>query len=245
MQNTDPHNPDLSALINAHLRTTSDRISPLTADGQVLWIKRVERPGLIRRLQKGNPMQAFERERLALQHLTNGGLPVPRILAQGANWFAINDVGKSLSFILRKSDLTETERLPIFAASGHALASLHNAGISHGRPNLKDICWDGETIRFLDFERYAEHRNTPKGHVQDVLMFVFNTHALARATPPELDSAINAYRAEIKDDTWERTTKWCHTRRWIVPLMAPIRAVINSREYNAIPMTFSYFANRK
>ena len=75
-------------------------------------------------------------------------------------------------------------------------------------------------------------------------MFVFNAHALAHNTPPELNSAISAYRAEIKDNTWERTRNWCHTRRWIIPLTAPVRWLTDSNEYRAIPMTFAYFSNR-
>ena len=244
MQKPSAQNRDIATQIKAHLQEVPKRISSIKVNGEKIWIKRIERLGPVRRLQKGNPAHAFERERLALQTLGDLQMAAPRIIAQGPDWFAISDCGQSLLQIRAISSSPENQQLHIFAAAGRALADLHNAGLSHGRPNLKDICWDGESIRFLDFERFIPHRNTPKGHMQDVLMFVFNAHALARKTTPELVEAIKAYRATSSNDHWHSAQNWCRKWRWIIPLTNPIRWMSNSREFNAIPMTFKFILDR-
>ncbi|WP_099827173.1 phosphotransferase [Oceaniglobus indicus] len=235
---------DLSAPIATALAGNPARVQRLEIAGQTIWIKRRESLSPLRRLQKGNAARAFEAERHALHHLAALDLPVPRILDEGPDHIALADSGTALDRILLDGIGSDAARLTIFAAAGRALADLHRHGISHGRPALKDICWDGTRITFLDFERYAEHRNTPKGHAMDVVMFVFNGFATGRGTTPEMARAIEAYRAHDPGGLWTLAQAWCARMGWIDTLTRPLQARpgTKAREFKAIPLTLAAFA---
>lgn len=241
---TDTDQDRLIARIRDHLDQNSARVSSLMVDGTRVWLKRVERHGPIRRLQKGDPAAAFKRERAALRDLAGRGLPVAQLIAEGNDWFAIADCGTVLDHILRKSSRPPQERSAIFTAAGQALAQLHRAGISHGRPNLKDICWDGDQIRFLDFERYAALRNTQTGHIQDLLMFIFSTIVVNGDPCAELDSAVSAYRAQSNPEIWTGAKTLARKLRWLIPLTAPVRALTGSQEFHAFPKAIDYILTR-
>lgn len=62
-----------------------------------------------------------------------------------------------------------------------ALAGLHAAGLAHGRPRLRDICWTGTEICFLDLEAGAQ-LNAPRWRqALDVLLMV---HSIFHNAPP-------------------------------------------------------------
>jgi len=236
-----PIPPDL---IRDALAGSAARVVPLTHDGQKVWIKRLEHLSLLRRLQKGSAVTTFETEREALRELAGRGLPVPEILAEGPEFFVIPDCGPSLDHLLRGVvPTTDAERLDAFAAAGRALAEMHRAHFSHGRPSLRDVCWLSGRATFVDFERFAAFRNTAEGHAEDLVLFVFNGITLARGLTPELSRAIESYRAEDPDHIWERAQDWCRRRRWINIATKPIqwRREGKSKEFKAIPKTLEVF----
>lgn len=144
----------LAAALRQALAGPFIRVQPVTlGDGRRVWLKRVERPGLRLRLQKGDPARALAAERRALQQLAHAGLPVPRVVAEGPDWFAIADAGPMLRLVTVAPGIAPAERRAAFVAAGRALALLHRAGFAHGRPAPRDICWDGRTARFIDLER--------------------------------------------------------------------------------------------
>lgn len=232
---------DLIARIGTHLESGPGRVSRLEVDGRTFWVKQRETLDLRRRLQKGDPSKGFERERAALHRLAAIGAPVPPVVAEGEDFFALPDCGQPLNQILQHGVGTDAERIEVFRAAGTALSDLHRRGISHGRPNLKDICWQDGTITFIDLERYSEDRNTPKGHMQDLIMFVFNAHAVAGGPTAEVDAAIAAYRAHDTAGIWAAAEGWCRKMRWVDWITKPVRWLHSSAEFDAIPMTFRTF----
>ncbi|WP_226779170.1 hypothetical protein [Oceaniglobus trochenteri] len=232
--------PDLNSAILAALAENPDRVQHIIHDGKTIWLKRRERLGPVRRLQKGDSARAFEAERAALHEWAALGAPAPRILAEGPEFFAMADSGRPLHTLMTD----DAAHLPAFRAAARALADLHRRGLSHGRPSLKDICWDGEKITFLDLERYAPRRNTPKGHAMDLVMFVFNGLTVGRGMTPEMAAAIETYRAEDPAHVWEAARAWCHRMRWIDWLTKPIqmRGPGKAKEFKAIPLTLATFA---
>ncbi|MFV2053434.1 hypothetical protein [Aliiroseovarius sp. YM-037] len=232
---------DLTDRIRTHLATDPGRVSRLEVNERTLWIKQRETLDLRRRLQKGDPSKGFERERAALHHLATIDAPVPPIVAEGADFFALPDCGQPLSQILQQGVGTDAERIQIFRAAGEALSGLHKRGVSHGRPNLKDICWQDGEITFIDLERYSGSRNTPKGHMQDLIMFVFNAHAVAGKPSAEVDAAIDAYRATDTAGIWAAAKAWCRRMRWVEVITKPVRWLRSSAEFDAIPMVFRTF----
>ncbi len=237
---------DLVLVLRAALADSPKRVQRIEHRGEFVWIKRQEILGPIRRLQKGNPGAAFLAEKAALHDWHRMNAPAPRIIAEDADFFATSDSGTSLETLLRDESRSIADRLPPFRAAARALADLHARHLSHGRPSLKDICWDGCRITFLDLERYDVRHNSPSGHARDLVMFVLNGLAVGRGMTPEMDAAVATYRASDPSGIWALAQAWCRRMRWIDLLTRPIqmRGPGKAAEFKAIPLTLATFAAR-
>ncbi len=224
------------------LRDPALRIGRLEHDGATYWVKKEEKLSLRYRLQKGDPHRAFKADRTAMQALADQGVPVPRVVAEGDGYFVMEDCGRPLSQMLCDRAPTD-DTLAAFAAAGRVLAETHAKHLSHGRPSIKDMCWQDGQLTLLDFERNAQKRNTPKGHMQDLIVFVHSCFAFAGEDRPEITAAISAYRAADRLGTWEKTCVWCHKMRWVNWVTKPIqwRKPGRAREFKAIPLTLHAF----
>lgn len=231
----------LAAGAETALAASPARVQSFMHGGRRYWVKREERLGLRLRLQKGDPRRAFAAERRALRHLAALGAPVPPIVAEGADYFVTPDSGPTLHNLMRDAGFDPAERIDAFAAAGRALAAFHALGVSHGRPSIRDICWDGAAARFLDVERYAGKRNTPAGHAQDLVMLVFTAFAEARGPAPEIAALTAAYRGADPADIWAGARRLCRRIGWLGPLTWPVRRLRDSREFHAIPLTLAAF----
>lgn len=247
-----PQNPNtpantpatLLALIERQVAKTKRRVSRIEYEGRIIWIKQQEKLSLRMRLQKGDAKGAFVAERAAMRLLHDVGVPVPAIVAEGPDYFATVDSGLSLKQLLRGATGRRTGHSQAFEAAGKQLALMHAKNLSHGRPSIKDICWQNGRITFLDFERFHAKRNTPKGHMQDLVMAVFSTYAVTGADCPEVEALIKGYRSHDPDDIWQAAVRWCGKMRWVDYLTKPIqwRGAGKAREFKAIPLTLDAFA---
>lgn len=242
---TIPDAPDarLAALITAHVAATDRRVSMLEYQGQTIWVKKLEKLSLRMRLQKGDPSAAFLAERTALHRLQAAGVPVPRIVAEGPDYIAITDSGPSLKRLLLGLHGPSITHLDAFEAAGKQLALMHKQQLSHGRPSVKDICWKDGRITFLDFERFHDKRNTPKGHMQDLVMMVFSAYAITGRDCPEIEALITGYRCDDPADIWQAAAKWCAQKGWVDILTKPVqwRGAGKALEFKAIPLTIRAF----
>lgn len=244
---TDRFTPDCAAdaelrqLIETHLDRSNERIALLTHQGQPIWVKQPEELGRsVLRITKGDGRKSFERERAALRQLRELGVSVPEILAEGPDFFAISDCGVSLNNMLYFRTHPASERVMVFEKAGAALANLHSRGISHGRPSLRDTCWDGKRIAFIDFERFDLSRPTPRGPAQDVVMFLLNAFSQTLHTCPEIDAAIAGYKANDSAGIWAEACRLGRRLRWTNWLTKPIqRKRVGAKEFKAIPLTFA------
>jgi len=98
----------LPASIEARAAATDQRIIRLEHAGRIIWIKKREPPSMRMRIQKGDPESSFRSELEALKLLHTKGIPVPDILAEGPDYFAIADSGLSLKQLLQ--DQTRSSR---------------------------------------------------------------------------------------------------------------------------------------
>ncbi|MFV0493291.1 MAG: hypothetical protein ACK5M4_15880, partial [Pseudorhodobacter sp.] len=231
--------PELSQALKVALAAPPQRICALQLpDGRQFWLKRAERLSGRMRLQKGDGSAAFHREREGLRLLNAAGLPVPPLLAEGVDWFLTADQGETLSTLLwRQADNPK----PAFTAAGQALAQLHMAGFNHGRPAIRDICWDGRAARFIDLERFDPDRSSSRAKAIDILIFVHSIYNLALKYPedPKIESAreaaIAAYRATAPGI-------WVLARRLAAQLflLRPVSWLpLKSRDLKAIAPTLS------
>ena len=146
----------LRELVEAMILGSSLRVQMLhLPDGRRFWVKRAEDLSLRFRLLKGDARQSFEAERTALNFLAERGLPVVEIALDGSDYMVTPHVGRTLRDLLLAPATGLEDVAAAFSEAGYALASLHNAGFAHGRPALRDICWDGEEVRFIDLEHVA------------------------------------------------------------------------------------------
>ena len=222
------------------------RITAMEHRGKRYWIKRVERLSLRWRLQKGNPAARFFNERETLRALSARGAPVPTVVAEGREWFAMPDCGASLEAILLTPG--HPARPGAFGKAGAALAQFHALGIRHGRPQPRDLCWDGDKIRFIDFERGRIRPACRGARALDIVQLVHALYALDLRDSPEVDAFCAAYRRHDPDALWQQAEKLCRRLRWIDALTRPIQRrearkprPSRLREWEAIPLTLRRF----
>ena len=140
------------------------------------------------RLQKGDPAHAFEKERAGLIYLAQKGVAVPEIVLSGEDYFVLADAGPTLV------DLAETASgKTAFAAAGRALGQLHGAGLIHGRPAVRDICYQDGKARFIDLERFDPRRKSFFWQAMDVLIFSHSADVQWAEAPYLVETALAAY----------------------------------------------------
>lgn len=215
------------------------RIERVIFSGDLAWVKRIEVLGLRMALQKGNPAVAFKRELEQHRRLLELGAPVPGILAASERWVVTDHRGDPLNNL--RATLPEADFAKILIEAARALAQLHQRGISHGRPSLKDMCWDGRQISFLDFERTDPARDTVDGHAEDLVIFVFNTLAVNHGPHPALKDAVNTYLENAPDGVLARVHRKLRFYRVVSFLTAPLRGRKRAWEFKAIPWTIAFF----
>jgi tRNA A-37 threonylcarbamoyl transferase component Bud32 len=208
-------------------------------DGRRFWLKRMERVSWRMRLQKGNPRTAFEAELTGLQVLGDAGLPVAPIALQGPEYVVMPDVGRTLHAIVSDPSVRVTELAQAFAQAGLSLARLHQAGFVHGRPAVRDICWDGTVARFIDLERFRASRQAQLYQAIDVVMLV-QTIATARLENSAggqvaMDAALTSYRMaapQLTLRTLRRLLPWLSPLAALASLVARIKPA--AREFRAV-----------
>jgi len=241
--------PPLETLVARAARPGAPRIESVELVGRRYWIKRPEVLSLRWRLQKGNPARAFARERRVHRDLLELGAPVPPILAESDSYIVLADSGPSLEVLLADAD--PAERLRAFHAAGVALARLHGAGLAHGRPLPRDLCWDGAQITFLDFE--GGTRAGAASQRRQVLDLVLATHGIYALRPersPEAIALREGYRENDGRGVWRAAQRWARRWRWINTLTFPLQRYEarfkpdrHYKELLGIPLTFACFAD--
>lgn len=174
-------------------RRSGPRVERLSApNGDVYWLKRIEKLSIRLRLQKGDPRRSLDAERQALHVLGDAHLPVPELVTEGRDFLILPDLGPSLQTLLLSGS---PDTLSGFTAAGTALAELHQAGFSHGRPALRDMCWDGRALRIIDFERFESGRASSLRRALDLVLFVHSYFQRQPVSGPEIDGFLKTYLA--------------------------------------------------
>lgn len=233
--------PELEAALAKALTEPPVRVRRVSAGKRAVWLKRDEKLGLIWRLRKGDAKAALEADREALRLLGAMGMPVPQILAEGADYFVTPHMGRPLSVIFTRQLLEPAKRLEVFASAGAALAKLHCAGFRHGRPSIRDMLWNGKSVTLIDFERFRKDRDGPDDLAEDTMVFVHSLLAYGRGESREMEAAIASYRRDAPAVVWESAK--ARARRLAIPaaLLRPLaRLRPRSRDFGALPQTVDY-----
>ncbi len=211
------------------------RVERVLTRGRIGWLKRIEDVGIRERLLKGAPRQLFEAERQAYESVAESSLPFPSIIEDGADHFVIADAGPTVKSILQEEGPASERFREAVCHAGEALARLHSAGVSHGRPALRDICWQDGRITFIDLEKYSPKRNRPEGHAWDLLVFVYNLAGELDGVDATVLAACRAYRAQDRQNIWALAERRMRRLRWLGPVMRPLsRLLHDKRDFRAI-----------
>ncbi len=233
--------PDLDASLKAALAEPPRRVRRVELpDGRQFWLKRVERLSGRLRLQKGDPARAFAAEREGLRALAAAGLPVAGLAAEGPDWVLMPDAGPVLPEVVRDPGRDEAEKLRAFEAAGRALGRLHWAGMAHGRPAVRDVCWDGREARFIDLERFRRAKRAGFWQAADVVMFAQTAFTLWPEDGRWLEAALGAYAVSAPEGSVaavRRLVGWLRPVGWLAAGLARLKS--ESRELRAVGLTLA------
>jgi tRNA A-37 threonylcarbamoyl transferase component Bud32 len=209
-------------------------------DGRRFWLKRVERLTGVMRFQKGDPARAFAAEREGLRKLAEAGLPVAEVAAEGPDWVLMPDAGPVLPAVVADPKRDEREKLAAFAQAGRALGRLHWAALVHGRPAVRDICWDGKEARFIDLERFRQGARGGLRQAADIVMFAQTAYTQWPDDPRWLDAALDAYSVNSPEgaiDRVRRLARGLTPLGWVASGLARLKP--ESRELRAVGLTLA------
>ena len=233
--------PDLDAAVQAALAEPSRRVRALMLpDGRRFWLKRVERLTGRLRVQKGDPAKAFAAEREGLRALGSAGLPVAGVVAEGSDWVLMPDAGPVLPEVVSDPGRALAEKLRAFAEAGRALGRLHWAGMAHGRPAVRDVCWDGEAARFIDLERFRRAKRAGFWQAADVVMFAQTAFTAWPEDGRWLEAALEAYGVSAPEGAMaavRRLARGLAPVGWLAAGLS--RAKPGSRELRAVGLTLA------
>ncbi|MGB0894236.1 MAG: serine/threonine protein phosphatase [Parashewanella sp.] len=212
--------------------------------GKKYWLKQAEKLHGIMRLLKGDANKAFEREIKVLKRMNSKHAPVPKIICQDADFFVLEDSGKTVKDWVCQPNTSQISLQKIINDSSQALAKLHSMNLTHGRPALRDICWDKGAVIFIDFESKYATKNIEKRQVRDLILFI---HSLFRYLGPNtimIAEAIEHYRNSGGEWVWLQTAKFVHSWQWLYYLTIPFK-YNGGKDLTPVFWTLNYFRDNK
>lgn len=214
---------------------SNHRVIEMILDGQKVWVKRKQPLENWRDYYKVLVTPGLKREIKALQLLNLQQLPVPKLVVTGDDFFASEDSGHALPRYLDENNLDLAQRKLIFYKAGYALAQMHQQGFAHGRPALRDICWDEHKITFIDFEMHSGKPSSTWDQNKDLLIFLHGLYYTLADGAPEADAAIQGY---IDNQGYTRFTKLqskvAHFA-WVLPLLDKLKGIAGRDLRQATP----------
>lgn len=198
------------------------RVFPVTFQGNEYFVKRAvgnNRSSWI----KPSPRASFDHE-FYMMNFVRTQLPLaPEIVGFRENYFVTPNYGKNLTYYGHlpqehpEDSSLEDMAIHIFYAFGKALGMLHDYGIAHGRPALRDIVYnpDADSVMLLDWEnarRWPEF--TPAGW--DLLIFIHSFIREGDLPNTYLYAAMNGYSsARCASETIRHVKEVLHKRDYL------------------------------
>jgi tRNA A-37 threonylcarbamoyl transferase component Bud32 len=121
----------------------------------------------------------------------------PEIVLLDDGYFVMKAVGKTLQGVAKEAPWVDC-REHAFHLAGEALARLHDCGLHHGRPALRDIAYDKErdVITFLDWENEKRFIEADPRAI-DLVLFIHSCfrERWSHTNPELLEQAMAGYLA--------------------------------------------------
>ncbi len=207
-------------------------------DGQRIWIKQIcppkariwhalqkilaavlRQPILRCTVSPGGP-DALAREADRLITFKASGFHVPDVLARNAQMLILSDAGPQLREWLDKNKDPQARKDALKEAT-RALAAVHKAGMTHGRPYVRDMTWDGVRIGFLDLEEDPVRvMPLPCGQARDIWLFLGSAARFARVPDNKY-----MYEEDLIRDLWAEYAR--HTDQQVIGALEKFVCFLN------------------
>ncbi|MCC5963075.1 MAG: hypothetical protein JJU09_08100 [Rhodobacteraceae bacterium] len=144
--------------------------------------------------------------------------PVPAIMAEAHDCIVTADHGPTVLSLLKQNAVGPE----MFSRLGQHLWQLHELGLAHGRPVLRDLCWDDRRVTFLDLEAGATLNATPRDYARDVLVLLHSILVSKNTTREDGLTFMQTYFTLADDEVFAATLERVKKLWWLELLLYPV-----------------------
>lgn len=199
------------------------RVYKFSYQGRDFWLKQPEKLSGIWLLLKPNPKQSFINELHVLLDLARQQAPVPNVVYYGDDFFVLEDAGFSISHWMDDPALSQAQKFRILSDAAQALIDLHQRGLVHGRPAVRDITWNNGKITFLDFESRSNSQNNDWLITRDTLFFFNSLCREDSISDCLITEIVTYYQAHCNGRNWAIMINYLARFRWLYYLFFPFK----------------------
>lgn len=210
------YNKELEAAVYAQIKQSpAKRIIIFDYEGASYVIKRRLSNGR-NRFAKENPSTAFWCEAYKIMTVNSRIAVAPHIALLGTDFFVMKHAGRTLQ-VVAKASAYEAIRRDVFYEAGRSLSLLHQAGLHHGRPALRDIAYDSQShgITLLDWENEKAFVKAPAA-VLDLFLFLHSCFREEWRDTSLQDAAVAGYLSvPTSQAVWKGLLQFIHDHSFI------------------------------
>jgi len=208
---------ELATILHVLAQSPDRRVTLIEAAGRRVWIKRYDIeplawakrlhalvspalfPAFLRSSFPAVGAAGVTRECGKIAAFRAAGFQTPQIIHVSGAMLILSDVSPTLTAELARVDAPERQIL-LLKAFG-TLGRVHQGGLAHGRPHLRDISIQNGEICFFDFEKAPEAvMPLPFAQARDLWLLMLPVVAIEK-NPDELASFLRAWVAEAPAST--------------------------------------------
>lgn len=209
---------EIGELLRAMMQSDG-RVQRLELKDRAVWIKRqgskilpplvavqgffagLFRVPILRPSPQLSPEAMQAREIARMRAFAEAGFPVPKIVYASATAMVMSDVGPTIYSTMKtigQADPVAHDALLVDVAE--ALGRVHAAGLSHGRPHVRDFFLEDGQVGFMDFEEDpASVMPLAMAQARDVLLYFLVVTSFAANPETTCPSALQAWLARAPD----------------------------------------------
>lgn len=218
-----------------------DRNIAFIWEGQTYWIKRRLSNGRNQFAKSSVNVQFYtEIARSSIAHTLTG--LSPEIVYLDADCMVTRAAGENINHWMRRRDVSKEEKLEILIRTGQALGELHQAGMTHGRPALRDFLFNQGKVTLLDWENQPRSENIKKRKTLDYLLLLLSLFREPYARKDYVEALEKGYADKAGGETreWARTFLRKHA---LIGHLAKALDVFHMKDVEAFSRLYRYLAD--
>jgi len=200
------------------------RVARIDWNGEKLWVKRAvpDKRKLWHRCQsvlaRALPLPilrpttspggsaALVREAERIIRFQEAGFSAPTVIAVTPGWLLLSDLGQQLDHRLNHDGgVTDSVLAAEVTEAAEAIATMHKAGLAHGRASLRDIVRTPQgALGFIDFEEEVEGLPLTVAQARDLWLFACSVARHENRVPGIGDDMLKTYFAIYDDAGMQR-----------------------------------------